>query len=205
MSKTRLEAFSDAVIAIIITIMVLEIQPPEGVHLADLRPLAPIVASYTVSFLFLGLWWNNHHHYFQAVERVNGRVLWANLLLLFALSFTPFVTAWMGQSHFAPLPVATYGCAFLVAATAFNILGRALVALHGKDSVIAEAVGQDLKAKISAVIWLAAVPLALVDVRLSLAMYLTVAALWFVPDPRIERRLRADRPGGDLEDPDRDG
>src|SRR5262245_14351847 len=162
MSKTRLEAFSDGVLAIIITIMVLELKPPHGVELGTLRPLLPALLSYVLSFIYLGIYWNNHHHLLQAVRSVSGGVLWANLHLLFWLSRIPFVSAFMGENHFAPYPVALYGVVLLCAGVAYYILVRVLLAHHEKDSVLAKAIGDDFKGKISVVIYAVAVPLAFV-------------------------------------------
>jgi TMEM175 potassium channel family protein len=189
MTKNRMEAFSDGVIAIIITIMVLELRVPEGSDFAVLRPLAPIFLSYVFSFVFLGIYWNNHHHLMHAVEHVNGRILWANLHLLFWLSLVPFATAWMGHSHFAPGPVALYGLVLLGAGIAYFILVRALLALHSPDSVLATALGGDFKGKISMVIYLLAIPLAFVKWWLACALYGLVTLMWLIPDRRIERRL----------------
>ncbi len=189
MSKGRLEAFSDGVIAIIITIMVLELKPPPGADVSVLRPLIPVFLSYVLSFVFVGIYWNNHHHLLQAVEHVDGRVLWANLHLLFWLSTIPAVTAWMGENRFAAWPVALYGAVLLLAAIAYFILTRALLALHGRGSVLAAALGRDLKGKASIVACLAAVPLAFVTPWLSCSIYVLVALLWLVPDRRIETIL----------------
>ena len=189
MGKGRLEAFSDGVIAIIITIMVLELKVPEGADLAALRPMIPVFLGYLLSFVFIGIYWNNHHHLLHAVQKVNGSVLWANLFLLFCLSLVPFVTAWMDENHFAAIPVALYGVDMLLCAIAFTILARVLIAHHGKDSTLAIAIGGDQKGKISLVLYAAAIPLAFVDPRLSLACYVTVAVIWFLPDRRIERLI----------------
>lgn len=188
-NKGRLEAFSDGVIAIIITVMVLELRVPQGADPSALLPLAPIFLSYVLSFINLGIYWNNHHHMLQAAEHVDGRILWANLHLLFWLSLIPFVTAWMGENHFAAWPVALYGVVLLFAAIAYSILERLLISLHGHDSVLATALGQDFKAKISLVIYVVAVILALVVAPLSFALYVLVAIMWLVPDPRIEKTL----------------
>ena len=187
MSKARLEAFSDGVIAILITIMVLELRPPAGADLAALLPLTPIFLSYVLSFVILGIYWNNHHHLFQAVQRVNGRVLWANLHLLFWLSLIPFVTAWMGENNFASWPVALYGAVLLLAACAYFLLVRSLLALHGTDSTLAAALGSDFKGKISIVICAAAIPLAFIVPGVSRALYVLIAVIWFIPDRRIEK------------------
>ncbi len=187
MNRGRLEAFSDGVIAILITIMVLELRPPAGIGLASLLPLAPIFLSYVLSFIFLGIYWNNHHHLFQVVQQVNGRVLWANLHLLFWLSLISFATAWMGENDFAAWPVALYGMVLFMAGFAYFLLVRSLLALHGKDSPLAVAVGNDFKGKISIVIYAAAIPLAFISPGVSFALYVLVAVIWFIPDRRIER------------------
>jgi uncharacterized membrane protein len=189
MGKGRMETFSDGVIAIIITIMVLELRVPHQSNLAALGPLVPILLSYLLSFIFLGIYWSNHHHMLHAVEHVNGGVLWANLHLLFWLSLVPFVTAWMGENHFAPGPVALYGVVLLFASIAYFILSRALISLHGRESVLATAVGRDFKGLISTVIYLVAIPLALVTWWLACTLYVLVAIIWLVPDRRIERTL----------------
>jgi len=189
MSKSRVEAFSDGVVAILITIMVLELDVPEGVDAAALGPLAPVLSSYVLSFVFLGIYWNNHHHLFQAVERVNGPILWANLHLLFWLSLVPFVTAWMGQSAFAAWPTALYGGVLWMAAFAYYVLARTLVGHHGQDSLLAAALGTDVKGRLSLVAYSAAVPLAFVRPWLAGALYVLVAAMWLVPDRRIEEVL----------------
>jgi len=190
MTKSRLEAFSDGVIAIIITVMVLGLAVPHGAGAGVLRPLLPAFLSYALSFLLLGIYWNNHHHLFHAIQHVDGRGMWANLHLLFWLSLVPFVTGWMGENRFAPLPVAVYGGVLLLAAIAYFILTRALLALHGRDSLLARAVGRDFKGKISVVLYAVAIPAAFVRAWLALALYVLVAVLWLVPDPRIERTLR---------------
>jgi uncharacterized membrane protein len=189
MNKGRLEAFSDGVIAIIITIMVLELQVPHGADLAALRTLTPVFLSYVLSFVFLGIYWNNHHHLWQAAKRVNGRVLWANLHLLFWLSLVPFVTGWMGENEFAQLPVALYGIVLWMAAMAYYILTRALVSLHGTDSILATALGRKIKEIASLVIYTAAIVLAFVNAGISLALYVFVAIMWLTPDTRIEKTL----------------
>lgn len=189
MSKQRLEAFSDAVIAIIITIMVLEMKVPHGTDLESLRPLIPVFLSYVLSFVFLGIYWNNHHHLLQAVKQVNGRILWANMHLLFWLSLTPFVTGWMGENHFAARPVALYGTVLLFAAIAYFILVKSLLAHHGSDSALAKALGSDFKGKISIVFYVAAIPLAFVYSLLACGLYVLVAIIWLIPDPRIEKSL----------------
>ena len=189
MGKQRLEAFSDGVIAIIITVMVLEMKVPQGADRAALRPLIPVLLSYVLSFVFLGIYWSNHHHLLQAVRHVNGRVLWANLHLLFWLSLTPFVTSWMGENHFAAWPVAVYGAVLLLAAVAYFILTRELIALHGRDSTLAAALGSDVKGKASLVLYAAAIPLAFWHPWIACALYVLVAVLWLIPDRRIEAVL----------------
>ena len=188
MGKGRMEAFSDGVFAIVITIMVLELKTPRDADLQSLRPLLPVFLSYVLSFVHLAIYWNNHHHLLQAVRHVNGPILWANIHLLFWLTLVPFVTAWMGE-HFAPLPVAVYGGVLILAAVAYFILTRALVARHGRDSAIAAAVGRDDKGKVSVVIYAVAIPLALVEPRLACALYVVVAVIWLLPDRRIEKVL----------------
>ena len=189
MTKGRLEAFSDAVIAIILTIMVLELAAPHGNRLDALRPLIPAFMSYSLSFVFLIIYWNNHHHLLHATQHVRGGVLWANLHLLFWLSLTPFVTAWMGESRFAPWPVALYGMVLLGASIAYFILAWALVSLHGPDSAIATALGADVKGKVSMVLYAVANPLAFVRSWLACTIYVVVTVMWLVPDRRIERTL----------------
>lgn len=189
MTRNRLEAFSDGVIAIIITIMVLELHVPTGADLSALRPLAPVFFSYLLSFIFIGIYWSNHHHLLQVVEHVNGRVLWANPHLLFWLSLTPFVTAWMGENHFAETPVAMYGVVLLFSAIAYFILTRSLLTIHAQDSLLATALGADFKGKISVVIYLVAIPLASVGWWLAYGLYVFVAVMWLVPDRRIERTI----------------
>jgi uncharacterized membrane protein len=189
MSKARLEAFSDGVVAIIITIMVLELKAPHGTDLESLRPLLPALLSYVLSFVFLGIYWSNHHHLLQAARHVDGRILWSNLHLLFWLSLTPFVTAWMGENGFAALPVALYGIVLLAAAVAYFILTRALLARHGADSALAAALGRDFKGKVSVVIYAVAIPLAFISAWAACALYVVVAVVWLVPDRRIERVL----------------
>lgn len=189
MTKSRLEAFSDGVVAIIITIMVLELKVPHGSDLIVLHPLIPVFLSYILSFIFLGIYWNNHHHLLQAVKHVDGRVLWANLHLLFWLSLIPFVTAWMGENHFASWPVALYGMVLLFSAIAYFILTRALLSIHTKDSVLAIALGSDFKGKISLMLYAAAIPLCFVKAWIACAVYVLVAIIWLVPDRRIEKTL----------------
>jgi uncharacterized membrane protein len=187
MTKGRMEAFSDGVLAIIITIMVLELEAPHDAGAAALRPLGPIALSYILSFVYLGIYWNNHHHLLQAAHQVNGRVLWANLHLLFWLSLIPFTTAWMGGTHFAPLPVAAYGLVLLLAAVAYYILTRVLISHHGSDSKLATSIGRDTKGKLSIAIYTAAIPLSFLQTWIACASYVLAALLWLVPDPRIER------------------
>ena len=189
MSKGRLEAFSDGVIAIIITIMVLELKVPHGATWADLRELLPIMVSYVLSFVNVGIYWNNHHHLLQAVKQVDGRVLWANMHLLFWLSLMPFATAWMGENDFAALPTALYGGVLFLSAIAYTILVRVLLAVHGRDSTLATAIGSDVKGNISLVLYLLAVPLAFFLPWLAGVLYVLVAIIWFVPDRRIEKTL----------------
>jgi uncharacterized membrane protein len=190
MTKGRVEAFSDGVIAILITIMVLELKVPEGTDWTALRPLTPVFLTYVLSFVFLGIYWNNHHHMFHAVDRVNGKVMWANLHLLFWLSLVPFITGWMGANHFAPFPTAVYGAVLLSAAIAFTILKNTLIAQQGAASRLAAAVGSDGKGKLSLVLYGLAIPLAFVHQWISDAIYVLVALMWLVPDRRIESALR---------------
>ena len=189
MGKGRLEAFSDGVLAIIITIMVLELKVPHGSGVADLRPLFPVFVSYVLSFVYLGIYWNNHHHLCQVTEGVDGTILWANLHLLFWLSLVPFVTGWMGENHFASAPTALYGVVLLMAALAYYILQQAILRKQGPGSLLAVAVGRDLKGKLSPVIYMIAIPSAFIRPWIAGALYVAVALIWLVPDPRIERRL----------------
>jgi uncharacterized membrane protein len=193
MTRGRLEAFTDGVVAILITIMVLELRPPQGVAFGDLAPLVPKLLSYLLSFVYLGIYWNNHHHLMHAVQQVDGRVLWANLHLLFWLSLTPFATAWMGERGAAAATVAFYAALQLLAGVAYNLLTRALLALHAHDSPLAVALGADWKGKLSVVAYALAVPLAFASRWLALAILVAVAVLWWVPDPRIERALERRR------------
>ncbi len=188
MHKARLEAFSDGVIAILITIMVLELKIPRGVDWNALRPLIPVFWTYVLSFIFLGIYWNNHHHMIQMADRINGTILWANLHLLFWLSLVPFATGWMGENHFAPLPTAAYGTVLLLAGVAYFILQRTVIAEHGPDSKLAAAVGRDAKGKLSVALYAAAVPLAFRYQWLAETIYVGVALMWLVPDRRIESR-----------------
>ena len=189
MHKGRLEAFSDGVIAILITIMVLELKVPHGDAIDDLLPLWPVVLSYVLSFIYLGIYWNNHHHLMQASHRVNGPVLWANLHLLFWLSLIPFATAWMGENHFAAAPVALYGGVLLAAALGYYLLTVALLQVEGCDSQLARAVGSVVKERVSLVLYVLALPLAFVNAALACGLYVAVAAMWLIPDRRIERAL----------------
>ena len=189
MTKGRLEAFSDGVLAIIITIMVLELRPPEETSLDALRPLVPVFISYVLSFAVVGIYWNNHHHLFQAVRAVNGRVLWANLLLLFSLSLLPFGSAWMGEHDFAPVPTAAYGVILLGAAMAYFVLVQTLLRAQPDDAPLATAIGRDAKGKLSPVLYALAIPIALVAPLVAFGVYVFVALIWIVPDTRIERTL----------------
>jgi len=190
MKRGRMEAFSDGVVAILITIMVLELKVPHGADLAALRSLLPVFLSYVLSFIFLGIYWNNHHHLLHAAERISGRILWANLHLLFWLSLVPVTTHWMGENHRAALPVATYGVVLLCAAIAYVILQQEIVRLHGPDSLLRAALGRDDKARISLLSYAAAIALAFVWSWASIALYIFVAMIWLVPDRRIESRLQ---------------
>jgi len=189
MDKGRLEAFSDGVIAILITIMVLGLSVPQSADLDALRPLIPTFFSYLLSFIFLGIYWSNHHHLLQAIEQVDGRVLWANLHLLFWLSLVPFGAGWMGESSFGAWPVALYGIILFFSAVAYFILVRTLLALHGQDSLLATALGSDIKGKLSIVIYVVSIPLAFVITWLACVLYVAVALIWLVPDRRIEKTL----------------
>lgn len=190
MNKTRLEAFSDAVIAIIMTIMVLELKVPEGADWNALQPVLPILLAYVMSYAYLGIYWNNHHHMMQAADHVDGKVLWANLHLLFWLSLVPFVTAWMETNHFAALPTALYGGVLLFAAIAYTILQNVIVAHHGPGGLLHQAIGKDRKGKISIVAYLLAIPLAFLSQWFAIGIYILVGLMWLVPDPRIEKRLQ---------------
>jgi uncharacterized membrane protein len=189
MNKGRLEAFSDAVIAIIMTIMVLEMKVQHGADIEVLRPVIPVFLSYILSFTFLGIYWNNHHHLLQAAKHVNGRILWANLHLLFWLSLVPFVTGWMGENHFATWPVALYGVVMIGAGFAYFILARSLVAHHGEDSALAKALGRDYKGKASVIIYALAIPVAFWQPLAACGLYVVVAVVWLIPDARIEKTL----------------
>ena len=189
MNKGRLEAFSDGVIAIIITIMVLELHVPEEATLSALRPLLPKFLSYVLSFIFLGIYWNNHHHLWQAAKQVNGSILWTNMHLLFWLSLIPFATGWMGENNFAELPVALYGAVLWLSALAYYLMVRAMLAHHGKDSVLSAALGDGKKERISLALYTVAIPLAFLISWLSTLLYVVVAILWLIPDRRIENQL----------------
>ena len=189
MRKGRLEAFSDGVIAILITIMVLELKIPHGTGWEALRPLLPVFLTYVLSFVYLAIYWNNHHHMLHATEHINGKILWANMHLLFWLSLIPFVTGWMGENHFAPLPTAVYGAVLLAAAIAYYVLQQMIIAQQGRNSKLRAAIGRDLKGKISPLIYLAAIPLAFVNQWISDALYVFVALMWLIPDRRIESKL----------------
>ncbi|HVA58497.1 MAG: TMEM175 family protein [Gemmatimonadaceae bacterium] len=189
MSKERLEAFTDGVLAILITIMVLELRVPQGADLGALRPLLPVFLTYVLSFTFLGIYWTNHHHMLHAAGHINGKILWANLHLLFWLSLTPFVTGWMGENHFAALPTAVYGVVLLLSALSYRVLLGAILAELGPDSLLARAVGRGRKEHISELLYVAAIPLAFVSPWISDALYVAVALMWIVPDRRIEARL----------------
>ena len=186
MGTNRLEAFSDGVIAIIITIMVLELKVPQDHHLAALRPVIPVLISYVLSFTNVGIYWNNHHHLFHAADNVNGSILWANLHLLFWLSLIPFTTGWIGENSFSPWPVAVYGVVLLMSGIAYFILSKTLVKQHGAESKLATALGRDFKGKASILIYLAAIPLAFINQWIAYGLYIVVAMMWFIPDRRIE-------------------
>jgi len=191
MRTTRLEAFSDGVLAIIITIMVLELRVPHSADLAGLRPVAPAFLSYVLSFVYIGIYWNNHHHMLHVCTRVTGGILWANLHLLFWLSLIPFVTAWMGENRFAPVPTAAYGALLFLAAVAYGILQRVIIKTQGSESLLARAVGHDIKGKLSPLMYLLAIPAAFVHQAIAGALYVAVALVWLYPDQRIERIVAA--------------
>ena len=191
MRTTRLEAFSDGVLAIIITIMVLELRVPHSADLAGLRPVAPAFLSYVLSFVYVGIYWNNHHHMLHVCTRVTGGILWANLHLLFWLSLIPFVMAWMGENRFAPVPTAAYGALLFLAAVAYGILQRVIIKTQGSESVLARAVGHDIKGKLSPLMYLLAIPAAFVHQAIAGALYVAVALVWLYPDQRIERIVAA--------------
>ena len=198
MNKGRMEAFSDGVLAVIITIMVLEMKSPPGPTLAALRPILPVLLSYLLSFVYIGIYWNNHHHLLHATQHVNGATLWANLHLLFWLSLIPFTTAWMNENHFESWPVAVYGIVLLLAGIAYFILTQTLISLHGRGSTLATSIGRDKKGKISIIIYAAAIPLAFVRSWMAGAFYILVAIMWLIPDPRIERKAAASPEGNGL-------
>ncbi len=187
MGKVRLEAFSDGVLAIIITIMVLELKVPHGEKLSALKALLPVFLSYVLSFVYIGIYWNNHHHLLHTVNKVGGGMLWANLHLLFWLSLFPFATAWMGENHFSPLPTALYGTVLFMAALAWLLLQRSIIVSHGEDSLLAQAIGKDLKGKLSSLFYAAAIPVAFARPWVSQFLYVLVAFLWLIPDRRIEK------------------
>ncbi|HJQ26903.1 MAG TPA: TMEM175 family protein [Blastocatellia bacterium] len=189
MKKGRLEAFSDGVIAIIITIMVLELKIPHGVDWESLRPLVPVFLTYVLSFIYLGIYWNNHHHMIYITDQINGRILWANMHLLFWLSLIPFVTGWMGENHFAPLPTAVYGGVMLAASVAYYILQKMIIVHQGANSKLKAAVGKDIKGKLSPLIYVMAIALAFVNQWVSDGLYVLVALMWLIPDRRIESQL----------------
>jgi len=191
MGRGRLEAFSDGVIAILITILVLELKVPQGADLAALLPVVPVVLSYVLSFVYLGIYWNNHHHMLHATQRVTGGILWANLHLLFWLSMISFATAWMGENHFAATPTALYGFVLLMAGIAYLVLQKAIIADQREGSLLAQAVGRDLKGKVSPLLYAVAIPVAFYDERLSQGIYVLVALMWLIPDRRITRALRS--------------
>jgi uncharacterized membrane protein len=194
MNKGRLEAFSDGVIAIIITIMVLELKVPHGADIKSLVPLVPTFLSYILSFIYIGIYWNNHHHMLQAARSVNGAILWANMHLLFWLSLVPFVTWWMGENHFAKWPVTCYGIILIMNALAYTFLVIALIRHHGKNSLLAKAIGKDWKGNISLVIYAVAIGVSWINSQASFGLYILVAAIWFIPDKRIEKKLVHDEP-----------
>lgn len=189
MNRNRMEAFSDGVMAIIITIMILELKIPHGIDAESLKPLLPDFLSYVLSFVFIGIYWNNHHHLLHTVKFVNGKILWANMHLLFWLSLTPFVTGWMGENNFAAFPVAVYGIILLLTGLAYYILSRIIISSHGHDSLLAKAVGQDFKGIVSLVVYLAAVLLSILNPLISCGLYVLVAVMWLIPDKRIERNF----------------
>ena len=198
MRKSRLEAFSDGVLAIIITIMVLELKVPHGDRLADLQKLSPVFLSYILSFIYIGIYWNNHHHMMHAVQHVNGKVLWANSHLLFWLSLVPFASGWMGENHFTTWPVIVYGVVLLMCAVAYTMLSRTLIALHGRNSTLAKATGSDRKGKLSLAVYIVSLLLCFIHPLLGFAGYVLVAVIWFVPDLRIEKTV-VQHPAGEDE------
>lgn len=199
MTKNRMEAFSDGVIAIIITIMVLELQVPHGTSLDTLQPLIPVFLSYILSFMYLGIYWNNHHHMLQTVNNVKGGILWANLHLLFWLSLTPFATGWMGENHFAEIPTAVYGFILLMSAIAYFILQTTIIKSQGKHSLLAKALGRDLKGKASPILYLIAIVSVFINPKISQGIYFLVALIWFIPDKRIEKMFFDDESNNHLQ------
>ena len=189
MSKGRVEAFSDGVFAILITIMVLELRPPEGSSFEALKPLMPKFISYVLSFVYIGIYWNNHHHLFHAVNHVNGKILWCNTLLLFCISLVSFATAWMGENHFVAAPVALYGIVLLMCGISYWLLVKVLLRHHGKDSLLAASIGNDFKGKISIIIYILGVLISFYNSWISMGLYTVVALIWFIPDTRIEKRI----------------
>jgi len=189
MSKGRMEAFSDGVLAVVITIMVLELKTPRRTSLAALEPVIPVLLSYVLSFVYVGIYWNNHHHLLHATQRVNGATLWANLHLLFWISLIPFTTAWMGENHLDSWPVAVYGIVLLLAGVAYFILTRVLISLHGRDSTLGRSIGSDRKSRVSILIYAVAIPLAFVRPLIANLAYIVVAVIWLVPDRRLERKV----------------
>lgn len=189
MTKGRLEAFSDGVLAIIITIMVLEMKAPHGDSFEDLKPILPIFLSYILSFIYIGIYWNNHHHMLQSVKKVNGKILWANTHLLFWLSLVPFASGWMGENHFSKIPVILYGFVMLMCAVAYFILSQRLVKEHGKDSTLGTAIGKDTKGMISLLLYIVGIGLSFIHPFIGFTAYVVVAVIWFIPDKRIEKKL----------------
>lgn len=191
MRTERLQAFSDGVLAIIITVMLLEMKIPHGDDLNSLKPILPVFLSYILSFIYIGIYWNNHHHMMSTVKHVNGSILWANTHLLFWLSLVPFASGWMGENHFTKWPIVIYGIVLLMASIAYYILARTLIKLHGKNSILGLAIGKDKKGIISTVIYAVAIPLAFINSSVSLFLYALVAAIWLIPDKRIEKKISA--------------
>lgn len=189
MGKGRIEAFSDGVLAIIITIMVLELKVPHGENLQDLKPLIPVIISYVLSFIYIGIYWNNHHHMMQIVKKVNGSILWLNMHLLFWLSLIPFATAWMGENHFSKWPVILYGFILLMAAIAYYFLAHSLISFHGKESILAAAIGKDKKGFISVIMYITGIILSFINSWIGFIIYVLVAFMWFIPDKRIEKNI----------------
>ncbi len=191
MQKSRLEAFSDGVLAIIITIMVLELKVPHGADFSALAPLLPVLLSYILSFIYIAIYWNNHHHLLQTAKRIHGGILWANMHLLFWLSLVPFATGWMGENHFAPGPMALYGIVLLMAAVAYYVLQLQILARDGKDSLLAQAIGKDYKGKMSVVLYIIAIPASFLNQWAAAGIYVLVALIWLIPDRRIERAFNS--------------